>query len=67
MQRSEGLVKAEDAHRLQDNGRDRLRQSHLHPVNSHPDTSCHWAPDHQEYNLHDGSGMTLSTGKDLRR
>ena len=50
MRRREGLVKAEDAHRLLDEGRDCLRQIRLRPVNGHGDTSCHWALDYREYN-----------------
>ena len=64
MQRHEGLVKAEDAHCLLDEGRDRLGQSRLRPVDSHRDTLCRWAPECQEYNVHDVSGTTLSTGDD---
>ncbi len=35
MQRREGLVKAEDAHHLLDEGPDRLGQSRLRPVDDH--------------------------------
>ena len=67
MQQHEGLMKAEVAHRLLNEGRDRLGQSCLCPVDGHRDTSCHWAPDCQEFNLHNTSGTTLSMGKDQRR